>query len=164
MGVPNVDNIFAEIKPELLSPKDIKGGKIKFKGGDIIFARIEPSIYNRKTALVPKSYDEVLGSTELYVVRTKKEYDNGYLLWALRSKLTQNQILGKMTGSTGRRRLPHTDFGNLMIPFVKREKQSLIAKHYLKSLSKAKNLRGNALKNLKKVRLDLEKTLKKKIN
>ncbi|MEY2911247.1 MAG: type restriction-modification system [Cyanobacteriota bacterium] len=105
----------------------IKGGKCVFQSGDIIFARIEPSIYNKKTAIVP-NIGQCLGSTEFLVARPKQGVKSEYILWSLRSEWVQKQILGKMTGSTGRRRFENSDFAKLQIPWVDENVQNIIVK------------------------------------
>lgn len=149
IGVPNVDaeqGVVATV--ERLKGKDIKGGKTVFRGGDIIFARIEPSIYNKKTAIVPDIGD-CLGSTEFIAARPKEGTNVNYLLWVLRSKWIAQQITGKMTGSTGRRRFEDTDFAKLMIPWVEElEAQEYIAKMLLTAQSRYLRLMREAIDTL----------------
>jgi hypothetical protein len=136
IGVPDVDAERGEVANiDRLPGKKIKGGKTIFRGGDIIFARIEPSIYNKKTAIVPDVGD-CLGSTELLAARPKEGTNVHYLLWALRSEWVAQQILGKMTGSTGRRRFEDVDFAKLLIPWVEPDVQDQIARVVLSAKNK----------------------------
>ena len=149
IGVPDVDAERGEVANiERLLGKDIKGGKTVFRGGDIIFARIEPSIYNKKTAIVP-DVGECLGSTELLAARPKEGTNARYLLWALRSDWIAQQIKGKMTGSTGRRRFEDIDFANLLIPWVEPDVQTKIAKVLLSARNKYQRLINEAMNTLR---------------
>ena len=62
----------------------------------------------------------------------------------LRSELIQQQITGKMTGTTGRRRLPDTVFGLLKIPKVPLDKQEVIAEEANCRRDEAKQLCAEA--------------------
>jgi hypothetical protein len=148
IGVPDVDNERGEVANiDRLPGSKIKGGKAIFQGGDIIFARIEPSIYNKKTAIVP-DVGECLGSTEFLVARPKEGTKPEYLLWALRSQWVQEQIWGKMTGSTGRRRFESIDFAKLQIPWVDFEDQEYIVKVLVSARSKYRRLMKMAMEAL----------------
>lgn len=130
---------------------EIKGGKRPIFPGDIVFARIEPSIFNRKYAHynpeIPEDLegDEAdiinkymcIGSTELFVARPKKGVSSIYLHWALRGEWISEQLNpGILTGSTGRRRLSKNDFANLLIPELSQAEQMEIEMMILAGRSK----------------------------
>ena len=144
VGMPDVDDIMAEVNIQQLLGSEIKANKAVFKGGDIVFARIEPCIYNRKIAMIPKEAGEVLGSTELLVARAKQGVLPEFLLWILRSEFIQRQIAGRMTGTTGRRRLPNSTFTRLKIPKVPMELQKKLAEEAMRRRDQAKRLRAEA--------------------
>ncbi len=144
VGMPDVDNSMAEVNIQQLLGREIKANKTVFKGGDVVFARIEPCIYNRKIALIPPEAKEVLGSTELLVARAKQGISPEFLLWILRSELVQRQITGRMTGTTGRRRLPNSAFANLKLPKISLELQRKIAGEATRRRDKAKELQQEA--------------------
>lgn len=128
IGVPDVDAEKGEVATvHRLPGRKIKGGKAVFHSGDIIFARIEPSIYNKKTAIVP-NIGACLASTEFLAARPKEGTNADYLLWVLRSDWIAQQVKGKMTGSTGRRRFERSNFAKLLIPWVAPDLQEEIAK------------------------------------
>jgi len=139
-GVPDINAELATINSQNLNSSEIKGSKRVAKGGDILFARIEPSIYNLKTAMIPSKIDEILCSTELFVVRCNQGINSDYILWLLRSNLAQAQIMGKMTGSTGRRRFEHKDLKNFWIPYPGADTQKRIGKEYRTYLQKMRQL------------------------
>ncbi|MBD2340110.1 restriction endonuclease subunit S [Calothrix sp. FACHB-156] len=138
IGMPDVDEHLGEVNLQTLLGKDIKANKIIIKGDDIVFARIEPCIYNLKIALIPSNIEEALGSTELLIARPKPNILPSFLLWILRSKLIQSQILGKMTGTTGRRRLPNNIFASLKLPKICLDLQKLVASEATQQRDKAK--------------------------
>ena len=145
IGMPDVDDITGEVNIQRLQGKEIKANKTVFKGGDVVFARIEPCIYNRKIALIPNDVKQALGSTELLVARAKTDCAiPEFLLWMLRSELAQRQIMGYMTGTTGRRRLPNESFASLQFPLVSLDKQQQIAEEATQRRNRVKKLKSEA--------------------
>jgi len=127
IALKNIDAENAKLMDvEIISGEKIKGNRILFKKGDILFARIEPSVYNKKTVIVPDDIEIGIGSTELYAIRPKEDVDKLYLLWMLRSDETIEQIEGKLTGSTGRQRLSETDLEDILIPDPSDDKKTEI--------------------------------------
>lgn len=108
--------------------KKISGAKNRFATLDILFARIEPSVYNKKTALVRQSVQNAVCSTEFYVIRARKGINPKFLFWMLRSDRIIAQIYGRLTGTTGRRRLDYDSLVSLLIPNPPRSVQDEIAK------------------------------------
>ncbi|KZL49466.1 hypothetical protein A2T98_12530 [Nodularia spumigena CENA596] len=140
IGMTDVDELFGEVNIHNLLGKDIKGNKLVIKGNDVVFARIEPCIYNKKIALIPSDIIEALGSTELLIARAKSNILPSFLLWLLRSELIQQQIAGKMTGTTGRRRLPDEVFASLKLPKISIDLQKLIVNELNRRCNEAKFL------------------------
>jgi len=136
----DLDELSGEVNIKKILGKDIKANKIVLKGNDLVFARIEPCIYNGKIALIPSGIKEALGSTELLITRAKPNVLPSFLLWILRSELIQRQIAGKMTRTTGRRRLPITVFASIQLPKVCLKLQKLIADEATRRRNEAKQL------------------------
>lgn len=138
----DVDGVEGEIVSiHQVKGENIKGGKRLVRGGDIIFARIEPSIFNRKYAIVPSGIGACLTSTEFFVARPKYGVNSLYLHWALRGQWVAEQLSpGILTGSTGRRRLKIDDFQNLLIPDVSVEIQAEIGTQVANARSRRKEL------------------------
>jgi type I restriction enzyme M protein len=128
VGLPETDEDLGELIEIKYRPyKEIKGRHV-INGGDILFARIEPSIYNQKVIFVDGLEDYALTSTEFYVVRANPEVNEKFLFYMMRSDFIYKQIFGKVTGTTGRRRLDVDLFRNFVIPFPSRSIQDRIAK------------------------------------
>jgi len=111
--------------------REVKGRSI-VKIGDILFARIEPSVFNKKYVLVEdlKGYPYAYTSTEFYVVTPKESAINPIFLYSIFfSSYVFNQIKGKTMGSTGRRRIDLDLFSELEIPCPLRSVQDQIAEH-----------------------------------
>jgi type I restriction enzyme S subunit len=86
---------------------------------DILFARIEPSVFNRKYVLIEdlRGYERFYVSGEFLVVRPDIDIiDYRYLHEVLLSDIVAHQIVGKTTGSSGRRRLDRSVLEALVIP------------------------------------------------
>ncbi|MDX1522963.1 MAG: hypothetical protein R3264_15145, partial [Anaerolineae bacterium] len=150
----------AEVNLQYLSGHEIRANKTIFKGNDVVFARIEPCIYNRKIALIPPEVDEALGSTELFVARAKEgKALPEFLLWLLRSELVQRQIQGHMTGTTGRRRLPPQAFTQLKFPKISLELQKDIAKECSHYRNRAKALRIEAQDDVETAKARVERLI-----
>lgn len=124
-NLEDVDEIEGEIiRIHQIKGKDVKGGKRLLFPNDVIFARIEPSIFNKKYAIVPNDVTECLASTEFLIARPKKGVSSFYLHWALRGHWIAEQLdPGILTGSTGRRRLSPEDFKDLLIPEASSDEQ-----------------------------------------
>ncbi len=118
--MPQTDEHSKSIINVILRPyKEVKGRNIIYPN-DLLFARIEPSIFNKKYILTKdlKGYDFAFTSTEFYIVKGK-DIDNEYLLANFLSDYVYKQVEGKTTGSTGRRRLDKSVFADLVFPFPK---------------------------------------------
>jgi hypothetical protein len=125
INLEDVDEMEGEIaRFHQIKGAAVKGGKRLLQSDDVIFARIEPSIFNRKYAIVPPELDGCLASTEFLIARPRRGVNSVYLHWALRGPWISEQLdPGILTGSTGRRRLSPSDFSKLLIPEASEEEQ-----------------------------------------
>jgi len=87
----------------------------KFKNGDILFARITPSLEHGKTALVScLERDEVaFGTTEFIVFSPKIITSSYYILCLSRTEGIRDIAIGAMSGTSGRQRVPNDLFNHL---------------------------------------------------
>jgi type I restriction enzyme S subunit len=103
-----VDEIFGQI---LLTRKvqgsQIGSSKHRFRKGDFLFAKIMPSLANKKVAYVFQDVSNGVASTEFLVLRLKPDADiNSFFLFrALRSDHFTQQAVANVTGATGRLRI-----------------------------------------------------------
>lgn len=149
VGLAETDNL--AITTILHRPySEVKGRRI-IKNGDILFARIEPSIFNKKYILVNNLQNDTLASTEFNIIQAKDADDAKYILYMLLSDMVYKQFFGKLTGSTGRRRLDKTVLKNIWIPYPKKEtRQQIVSIMDNAFQTKAENLKlaSNELKSI----------------
>ncbi len=127
----------------------------RFKNGDTLLARITPCLENGKTAFVDFLSDGQIGwgSTEFIVLRPQRPLppEYGYLL--ARSDGFRNFVIAKMTGSSGRQRVPidalasyfvaspsqqiAKAFGDVVTPFFKRISAANVESRTLSALRDA---------------------------
>lgn len=131
VGLPETDEHSKSIVKVAMRPyKEVAGRNVIYPN-ELLFARIEPSVFNKKYILTEdlKGHQFAFTSTEFYVVKGKN-VSNKFLMAAFHSDYVFNQIEGKTTGSTGRRRLDPEVFENLIIPIPEIEKQKKIETIY----------------------------------
>jgi restriction endonuclease S subunit len=145
VGLPECDQ--TTVREVVLRPyKEVKGRSI-LKPGDVLFARIEPSIFNKKYVLV----DDLFGhkyaytSTEFYVVTpiegvTIAEYVHAMFFCSF----VYLQSRGMTTGSSGRRRLDAEQFRALKFPLASIAEQNVIVAETMRRRTKGKELRSHA--------------------
>ncbi len=103
---------------------------VKFRNGDVLIAKITPSLENGKTAFVDILEDGEIGfgSTEFIVLRGKEnETDKHFLYYFAVSQVFREVAIKSMTGSSGRQRVQKEVVFNhefLLPPF---EEQKAIA-------------------------------------
>jgi len=131
IGLPDTDeHTGAIINIELRPFKEVKGRNVAFEN-DILFARIEPSVYNLKYIYVDKLPDKqkyAFTSTEFYILESKKGVNPKYIFWIIRTDFVYNQVFGKVKGTTGRRRLDKSELEEFKIPFPSPEVRDKIVK------------------------------------
>ena len=93
---------------------ELKGSKTPFDEGDLLFARIRPSLNNVVVAAKPHPDlpDTLCGSSEW--IRLKPEHDRHFALVAARSSFVRNQL--KSTGGQTRPRIKAEDLAPLYVP------------------------------------------------
>jgi len=162
IGLPETDEKSLRIKRILLRAyKDVKGRNITHLG-DILFARIEPSIYNKKYIFVDnlEGYNYAFISTEFHVINPKEDKINPiYLYWYLHSGLGYYQIFGKLTGATGRRRLEQRELKSFIIILPQRNVQEKVAQEIKSRLDRVNRLRDEAKQIFLEAKQKIERIL-----
>jgi type I restriction enzyme S subunit len=132
--------------------------------GDILFARIEPSVFNQKYVLLyelPSGIDAVTTSGEFYVVRTNRNAVSGAYVYAvLFTEFLKAQISGRTTGSSGRRRIPRDLFSGLKLPLPSMSIQEEIGGKFLDKRSKAAAIREEAIERWNQAKADFDQHLR----
>lgn len=89
----------------------------KFQNGDVLFARITPSLENGKTALVSclNEGEIAFGTTEFIVFAPKIIMSSYYIFCLARTYEVRQRAIRAMSGSSGRQRVPKDIFDHIMI-------------------------------------------------
>jgi len=118
--------------------KEIKGPKIRFSPGDILFSRMYP--WKGKVAMVPEIKGwEGIASSEFYVIKLKKREEpiNKYLLYALlRSDVVKKQAKYLVCGtSSSRPRIKNYDLRSIRLPILSNKAAKKLASETCKALT-----------------------------
>jgi hypothetical protein len=150
IGLPECS--LTEVRKVLMRPyKEVKGRSV-VRPGDILFARIEPSVFNKKYVLADdlKGHSYAYTSTEFYVVRAKEtEVLQQYLYALFFCSFIFVQVKGKTTGSSGRRRIDSEMFRDLQIPIPSEpnfDTQKEIISEFMHRRTEVRKLREEAAK------------------
>jgi restriction endonuclease S subunit len=126
--------------------------------GDILFARIEPSIFNKKYIwLGDIGEPEIYTSGEFHILTPKVDLvSNSYLYACLFSATVFSQVQGKTTGSSGRRRLHSSLLETVQVPLPARTTQEELGRNVLLAQQRARDLRERARIEWDAAKLDME--------
>lgn len=117
---------------------EIEGSLKIVHEGDIILARLGPSMMNRKIVVVPKidrKVDFIVASSEFIVIRPHDLKDSFYITGVLRTDLMLKYMYSKTRGGTpSRYRLSEEDFEVLDFPKEDKEIRKTKAKAFEDSL------------------------------
>lgn len=147
VGLPETND--REIQEVVMRPyKEVKGRNI-IKKGDILFARIEPSVFNKKYIFVEDlhGHDFAFTSTEFYIVEPKTNINSLFLFNMFFAEPVYNQVIGKTTGSTGRRRLDKGVFEKIFIPYPPKDLQDKVVS-YLQDAYEQKQKKEDEIKKI----------------
>ncbi|RKE86673.1 N-6 DNA methylase [Epilithonimonas arachidiradicis] len=142
---------------------EIEGSLKIVQPGDILLARLGPSMLNRKIVVVPKishSIDYFVASPEFIVIRPKKEKDSFYITGVLRTDLMLKYMYSKTRGGTpSRYRLNEEDFKLIDFPLADDKIREAKAKSFDKSLVSYYKSIQDAEKKLMESHIVLEEDL-----
>jgi type I restriction enzyme M protein len=131
---------------------EIEGGLKIVREGDILLARLGPSMMNRKIVVVPKTQktvDYIIASSEFIVIRPHDLRYSFYITGVLRTNLMLKYMYSKTRGGTpSRYRLSEEDFQKLEFPKEKETKRIEKSKMFENSLIKYDEILRQAEKNL----------------
>jgi len=141
---------------------------IKFKNGDILFAKITPSTEHGKGALIKDFHEEIgFASTELVVLSPKREViDAEYLFYYSKFGPFRNRAVKLMEGATGRQRVPSFFFKTQLVAVPSCEEQKQIASILLNIDNQLQNNRiyHNYSKSMKKGLMQVLLTGQKRVS
>jgi type I restriction enzyme S subunit len=139
---------------EIRALKNVKS-YIYCEGGDILLAKITPSLENGKQGLVPDDIPNgfALATTEVFPIRCKG-INRLFLFYILKFSKFRNKIIASMIGTTGRKRASKKSIENLKIPFPPFSEQEKIAEILL-TIDKKLELERKRKENLERIKKGL---------
>lgn len=115
----SMDNIIIhQRKISKFSKRRVSSSKTTFKNGDVLLAKITPSLENGKTAFVDilKENEIGHGSTEFFVLSGKENVTlNLFVYYIMRTSEFRQKAIQSMTGTSGRQRVQQTVFDDFEI-------------------------------------------------
>jgi len=133
----------------------LQGVKMTARKGDILFARLGPSMGNRKSLLVGDDIDMLYCSNEFHVIRPKEGIPPEYILYLVKSDTFIMQAKAKARGATpSRLRLHADDLPDIMIPRHSVEEMKKRGAHYLQGRIKARDLARESERLIREVSPD----------
>jgi len=127
-----IDNIIYTLGSE------IEGNLKIVQPGDILLARLGPSMMNRKIVVVPqleKDADYIVASAEFIVIRPHDPKDSFYITGVLRTNMMLQYMYSKTRGGTpSRYRLNEEDFSLMDFPDESEKVRKKISDQFEKSL------------------------------
>lgn len=135
-GLLRVENI------RTLEGSKISGTVQYADAGDILLARLGPSLANRKILFCPKTPNTTVVSNEFIVLKIKEGWSPEYIYSILRSNFYIKYLLSKGRGATpSRLRVNREDLPNLSITKLEYLQQKQVGEAYMASYQKAFGLR-----------------------
>lgn len=132
-----------------LEGSQINGTVQYAKSGDILLARLGPSLANRKILVCPKTENKTVVSNEFIVCRPKTGVTSNALLAVFITEPYLKYILSKGRGATpSRLRIGRDDFGNLLFPDVETDVLNKVGAKVFEKTLEANRLRKEAQKML----------------
>ena len=112
-----VNEVTGKIRDVIIKPyNDVCKGYTFFKEGDILFAKVTPSMENGNCVIAQKVKNKIgFASTELNTIRCKDDYYNKFFWFLLRSEYLKNKAKKTMKGTGGLLRVPSSFFMELLI-------------------------------------------------
>jgi type I restriction enzyme S subunit len=120
-------------------------GYTYFRDGDIGIAKITPCFENGKGALFDGLKNGLgFGTTELHILRAKKETNSKFLFYLTRSQPFRRLGIAKMYGSAGQKRVPEDFVRDFETGFPPLSEQSAIAAYLDRETARIDALIGKA--------------------
>jgi type I restriction enzyme, S subunit len=108
--------------------EQVRQGYTYFRNGDVIIAKITPCFENGKGALCSGLINGIgFGTTELYVLRPKKENNPKFIFYLTKSEPFREIGAAMMQGAAGQQRVPEEFVSNFQIGFPPLPEQQAIA-------------------------------------
>ena len=141
---------------------DVRQGYTRFSEGDVLFAKITPSMENGKVAIAKGLVNNCgCGSTEFHVLRPHKGISGDFVLFFLLQDAFRGEARGQMAGTAGQLRVPAAflEEANFILPPLPEQHRIVaeIEKHFTRLDASVAALK-RAYANLKRYRASVLKT------
>ncbi|MCT2400597.1 restriction endonuclease subunit S [Novosphingobium mangrovi (ex Huang et al. 2023)] len=139
--------------------EEITGALIEVQEGDLLVARLGPTILNGKAVLAPSAKVPILASPEFHVLRSNKNWNSTFLLWLIKTATYRSIMYGRSRGGTpSRYRLSSDDFASIPLPSISLPKQEEVADACQREvmLSISSRLRANEIWQSARVRFEIQ--------
>lgn len=149
-------------KPQKAEIRKVQGNQIagnvqKVKENDILVARLEPTIVNKKIVSVPKSQNDILASNEFIRLTCNEQNNPLFVKYMLQTDFYTQLMTSKTRGATpSRRRLSRIDFEHLPFPNIDKAIQDKIAFEFETRILKAMKLKKEAKENYNETKSKIE--------
>lgn len=108
--------------------REVRRGFTAFQTGDVLFAKITPSMENGKSAVARKLISGIgFGSTEFHVLRPEVGIEANLIRYYLSQEQFRREARSKMTGTAGQMRVPTAFIDNHPFPLAPQNEQKRIA-------------------------------------
>lgn len=125
--LPNQPLDIEEIRTQ--PANEVEGMFFEIEEGDILVARLGPTILNRKIVMVRSLARTTIASAEFLVLRCKKGYDAETVMAVLKTKYYRDLMYSHARGSTpSRYRLNKEDMLKLPFPDISEKQEQIAAK------------------------------------
>jgi type I restriction enzyme S subunit len=113
-----VDEVTGSITAMETRPyEEVESGYRYFEEGDVLFAKITPSMQNGKAAIARNLIDDFgLGSTEFHVLRPESDILPEWIYHYIRRTKFRNEAMQRFRGAAGQQRVPKDFLENHVIP------------------------------------------------
>ena len=140
------DGATGEHTLENRSLKEVRKGYTSFRDGDVLWAKITPSMQNGKSCIVEGLPNGIgFGSTEFHVLRVKAAGTSKEFVKEFVSQKTLRQVAtNTFTGSAGQQRVPADFLADLPFPELSEAQQNEIVSEIQSIRSQARRLRAEA--------------------
>src|SRR5690606_2475572 len=106
---------------------DVKKGFTRFRDGDVLFAKITPSMENGKVAIAADLEGGIgCGTTEFHVIRPKPGVSAAYIRYFMVRSTYRQEAKRNMQGAVGQQRVPASFVRDSYLPLAPTEEQSRI--------------------------------------
>lgn len=139
--LPNNPFYIGDSEIQHLPGGKLQGPKHIARGGDVLFARLGPSMGNRKSLLLDRRIKEIYCSNEFHVLRAKEGVPPEYVLYLIKSDIFVAQAKSKARGATpSRLRLHERDLLKLKVPRHTPEQMKMLGQAYVEGRREAEQL------------------------